>query len=97
MQNRATQTYERDFPSQKKASRGTCTLDLKSGSDFGQQTALLTTTIGTSVQLAGLHFNENSARAQAMTQTGKHMWGVSFPKARRGEPVIKAVRVTPTF
>ncbi|KAI4801158.1 hypothetical protein KUCAC02_000084 [Chaenocephalus aceratus] len=33
LQNRATQTYERDFPSQKKASRGTCTLGLKSGSD----------------------------------------------------------------
>ncbi|KAK5913274.1 hypothetical protein CgunFtcFv8_007820 [Champsocephalus gunnari] len=55
------------------------------------------TTMAAREQLAGLHFNENSARAQALTQTGKHMWGVSFPKARRGEPVIKAVKVTPTF
>ncbi|XP_034078893.1 uncharacterized protein LOC117550588 [Gymnodraco acuticeps] len=55
------------------------------------------TTMAARVQLAGLHFNENSARTQAMTQTGKHMWGVSFLKARRGEPVIKAVKVTPTF
>ncbi|KAI4796401.1 hypothetical protein KUCAC02_027781 [Chaenocephalus aceratus] len=66
LQNRATQTYERDFPSQKKSSRsrGTCTLGLKSGSDFGQQTALLTTTIGTSYQPPPIDLDEDSDHSE---------------------------------
>ena len=49
------------------------------------------------ILLATIHFNENSARAQAVTKKGHAQWGISFPKARQGEAVLKAVKVAPMY
>lgn len=49
------------------------------------------------LQLAALHFNENSCRPQATTQQGDSMYSVSFPKGRKGEGVAKEVKVKQTF
>jgi len=47
--------------------------------------------------LAALHYNENSNRQQAVTQTGNPQWRISFPKARKGNAVAAAVHVPVTF
>jgi len=46
---------------------------------------------------AALHFNENSNRPQATCKKGDACWGVSFPKSRQGEPVLKAVNKPSTY
>ena len=47
--------------------------------------------------LAALHYNENSNRQQAATQTGNPQWCISFPKARKGNAVATAVHVPVTY
>jgi len=47
--------------------------------------------------ISALHFNENSNRPQATDQNGESRWAVSYPKARRGEAVVKQVKVAPTY
>lgn len=47
--------------------------------------------------LAVLHFNENSCRPQATDQQGKAKYKISFPKARKGNPVVKSVTAPITF
>ncbi|XP_036000029.1 uncharacterized protein LOC118564855 isoform X1 [Fundulus heteroclitus] len=49
------------------------------------------------LMLAILHFNENSNRQQAKNKAGKEMWQLSFPKAKKGEPVAKQVKVPCTY
>ena len=49
------------------------------------------------ILISALHFNENSNRAQAVTEKGDACWGVSYPKSRKGEPVVKAVKVGLTY
>ena len=49
------------------------------------------------ILLAVLHFNENSACAQAVTQKGQSRWGISFPKSRKGDPIVKQVKVPPSY
>lgn len=44
-----------------------------------------------------MHFNENSRREQSKTREGVGQYSVSFPKARKGEPVIKEVKAEQTF
>lgn len=43
--------------------------------------------------LAALHFNENSKRDQAVTRDGTPMYGISYPKSRKGAPIAKEVKV----
>lgn len=49
------------------------------------------------ILIAALHFNENSSRPQARSERGDACWAVSFPKARRGEAVVKEVKVPLTY
>lgn len=47
--------------------------------------------------LAALHFNENGARPQAVSQDGTPMFAISYPKSRKGEGVAKEVKVKQTY
>ena len=49
------------------------------------------------ILIAALHFNENSNRSQATSGCGDPCWAVSFPKSRRGEAVVKEVKVSITY
>lgn len=49
------------------------------------------------VQLAALHFNENSNRAQATTQQGEERYDVVFPKYKKGGYVVRKITVDPTY
>jgi hypothetical protein len=49
------------------------------------------------IYLSALHFNENSARLQAITTAGNPMSSMSFPKSRGGEPISKEVKIAATF
>ena len=47
--------------------------------------------------MAVLHFNENSGRQQATTKSGQKMHGISYPKGRAGDAVVKEVKVSCTY
>jgi hypothetical protein len=47
--------------------------------------------------LAALHFNENSRRSQATTKKGEAMHSVSYPKGRKGDGVVKVIKVACTY
>ena len=49
------------------------------------------------LQLAALHFNENSNRKQAITKSGKERYDVVFPKYKKGGYVVRKVVVKPTY
>ena len=40
------------------------------------------------LQLAALHFNENSGRGQALTKQGSKRFDVVFPKYKKGGYVV---------
>ncbi len=44
-----------------------------------------------------LHFNANSKREQTRDRDGQLQWAISFPKSRKGEPVVKAINKPLTF
>lgn len=48
-------------------------------------------------QLAILHFNENSNRAQATTKLGEGRYDVVFPKYKKGGYIVRKVAVDPTY
>jgi hypothetical protein len=43
------------------------------------------------IEISALHFNENSNKLQALTADNNKIHGVSYPKGRRGQPVVKRV------
>ncbi|XP_048114993.1 uncharacterized protein LOC125304619 [Alosa alosa] len=47
--------------------------------------------------LAAMHHNEHALREQATTSTGQAVFKVVFPKAKRGEGIVKPVKTNPTF
>ena len=47
--------------------------------------------------LAAIHFNENAQRPQATTRAGEKQYAMSFPKSRKGEAIVKEVKVNQTF
>ena len=47
--------------------------------------------------LTAIHFNENSDREQARSLDGELKWQISYPKAKKGEPVAKQVKVQCTY
>ena len=49
------------------------------------------------LQLAALHFNENTNRKQAVTKQGTKQYNVAFPKYKKGDYMIKKVLVNATY
>lgn len=49
------------------------------------------------LQLAALHFNENSGRDQALTKQGSKRFDVIFPKYKKGGYVVQKVLVNATY
>ena len=49
------------------------------------------------LQLAALHFNENSNRDQAITKDGEERYEISFPKYKKGGYIVKKVVCEPTY
>lgn len=49
------------------------------------------------LQLAALHFNENSDHAQAVTKEGSRRNGIIFPKYKKGGYVVRKVLVNATY
>ncbi|XP_064651590.1 uncharacterized protein LOC135502570 [Lineus longissimus] len=49
------------------------------------------------LQLAGLHFNENSGRDQAKLKNGEEQFNISFPKFKKGDFSVKRVLTKCTF
>lgn len=47
--------------------------------------------------LAAMHYNENANRPQAETKDGVPLFKISFPKARKGECIVKPQKTQPTF
>ena len=50
-----------------------------------------------SLQLAALHFNENSSRDQAVTHDGKERYDINFPKYKKGGYIVRKVTVEATY
>jgi len=44
-----------------------------------------------------MHFNENTAREQAVTAAGVPQYAISYPKFKHGAPIAKQVKVAATF
>lgn len=44
-----------------------------------------------------MHFNENAGRPQAKSSTGEVLYKVNFPKSKKGECTVKAMKVDPTY
>ena len=49
------------------------------------------------LQLAALHFNENSNRKQVVTRDGREQYDIIFPKYKKGGYVVRKVLETPTY
>lgn len=49
------------------------------------------------VLLSALHFNENVGRKQAILPNGELSWRTEFPKAKRGEYVMRDRKVKMTY
>ncbi|XP_020612168.1 uncharacterized protein LOC110050582 [Orbicella faveolata] len=49
------------------------------------------------LQIAILHFNENSDREQATLQDGRERFNIAFPKYKKGEHAVKKILVKCTY
>lgn len=49
------------------------------------------------LQLAALHFNENSSRSQATTNEGKERFAMRFPKFKKGQATVSKVLTDATY
>lgn len=49
------------------------------------------------LQIAGMHYNENSDREQATDKEGKLRFDVLFPKYKKGQHIVRKVMTEPTF
>ena len=49
------------------------------------------------LELASLHFNENSNRDQAVTKQGKEQFDIVFPKYKKGGYIVRKVTVDQTY
>jgi len=49
------------------------------------------------LQLAALHFNENSSRKHAVTKQGEERYDILFPKYKKGGYIVRKVTVEPTY
>ena len=44
-----------------------------------------------------MHFNENARRNQAFTKAGKAKFNVEFPKAKKGDYIVRPVKESQTY
>ena len=49
------------------------------------------------LQLAALHYNENSKRGQAKTKTGEKRYAVHFPKYKKGGYIVRKLLAECTY
>ena len=49
------------------------------------------------LELAALHFNENSNRKQALTKEGEEQYDIVFPKYKKGGYIVQKVVEKPTY
>ena len=49
------------------------------------------------LELAALHFNENSNRDQAVTKEGDERYDIVFPKYKKGGYIVRRVVKKPTY
>ena len=49
------------------------------------------------LQLAALHFNENSCRDHALTADGQERYDINFPKFKKGGYIVRKVAVEATY
>lgn len=49
------------------------------------------------LQLAALHFNENSNRSQAVTKQGAKRYDIVFPKYKKGGYIVKKILLNATY
>ena len=49
------------------------------------------------LELAILHFNENTNRKQAVTKHGDQRYDIVFPKYKKGGYVVRKVTTDPTY
>ena len=49
------------------------------------------------IQLAALHFNENSNQKQAITKKGERQFSIVFPKYKKGGYIVKKVTEEATY
>ena len=49
------------------------------------------------LQLAALHFNENTKRSQAVTKQGTRRYDVVYPKYKKGGYVVKKILENATY
>lgn len=47
--------------------------------------------------LAAMHYNENSSRDAATTQTGEKLYSIDFPRAKGGDYTLREVQSPATF
>uniref|UniRef100_A0AAV2KPV1 Uncharacterized protein n=1 Tax=Knipowitschia caucasica TaxID=637954 RepID=A0AAV2KPV1_KNICA len=48
------------------------------------------------LQVAALHYNENANRAHAATSVGELRYSVVYPKYKRGDYTVRAMKTNPT-
>ncbi|XP_070412241.1 uncharacterized protein [Nothobranchius furzeri] len=48
------------------------------------------------LQIAAMHYNENAARSHAATATGELRYAVVYPKYKRGDYTVRALKINPT-
>ena len=49
------------------------------------------------LQLAAMHYNENSERMQSVTLAGRPRYAIRFPKSKKGGYVVRAEKTRPTY
>ena len=49
------------------------------------------------LQLAAMHFNENSCRDHAVTAEGRQRYDINFPKFKKGGYIVRKVTVEATY
>jgi len=47
--------------------------------------------------LAGLHYNENADRQQAINNSGEAMFTIRFPKYKKGDYTVTPIKESSTF
>ena len=49
------------------------------------------------LQLAAIHFNENSCRDHAVTAEGRQRYDINFPKFKKGGYIVRKVTIEATY
>ena len=49
------------------------------------------------LQLAALHYNNNSDKGQAITKKGEERFSISFPKYKKGGYIVRKIKTASTY